>query len=302
MSKPNWVTDEAFAKYKDFLSSISSDDEINEDTTRLRFIDSILFDVLRWDKNAVITEQYVRDEGFADYVFTIKGIRSLVLEAKRKGASFTLPGQAYPDRAVPFEMIASVCKDAHSAMQQAIPYANSLGARYTAISNGYQWLLMLTHVEGATLVERNVLVFESLEAIEAKFQLFWRTFAPLPLSLNVPYELLIDLRRLPAPAKLAASIPRYPDPRTPEDLRNKHAPAIQTIWDEINNSEQSPVFFDECYVPPRGHEKNKGVAIELLIHRRQSDSQALEHIPPENVTHVIAGYQPEKPVVLLAAR
>ncbi|MCK4625722.1 MAG: hypothetical protein KAV00_10455, partial [Phycisphaerae bacterium] len=299
MNNTTWVTDDAFAKYRQFLDTVGPEPTINEDTTRLRYIDSILFDILRWDKTIVTTEQYVRDEGYADYVFTIQGTRSLVLEAKKAGTSFVLPNQKYPERAVPFNMIADLCKEAHAAMQQAVPYANSLGARYTAISNGHQWLLMLTHVEGATLAERNVVVFESFEAIRQKFQFFWNSFAPLPLSLNLPYELLVDLRRQPAPAKLAASIPRYPNPRTAKDLRNKHASAIQTIWDEINNNEQAAFFFEECYVPPRGHERNKGVAVELLVHRRQSDSQSLEHIPPANITHVIADYQPEKPVVLL---
>ena len=43
----------------------------NESTTRLRAVDTILFDVLSWDKAAVETEKYCRSEGYADYVFTI---------------------------------------------------------------------------------------------------------------------------------------------------------------------------------------------------------------------------------------
>ena len=273
--------------------------ELNEDTTRLRLIDSILFDVLRWDKNVVTTESYVRDAGYADYVFNVRGIRSLVLEAKKVGASFVLPDQNYPDRAVPFALIAELCKEARAAMHQAVNYANTLGARYTAISNGRQFLLMLTHVEGASVLERNVLVFESLQAIKIRFPLFWNSLSPLSIALNMPYSLLADMHKQPAPAKLSASIPVYPKPRTAEDLRNKHASSIQTVWDEINSNERTIAFFDECYVPPRGHARNEGVAIELLTHRRNSDSRALEHISAENVTHVIEEYQPEKPVVLL---
>jgi hypothetical protein len=196
-------------------------------------------------------------------------------------------------------MIAELCADAHAAMQQAVRYANSLGARYTAISNGRQWLLMLTHVEGVRLTERNVLVFESLHGIKSKFPLFWETFAPVAIRLNEPYGLLVDLRKQPSPAKLSASIGGYPAPRTEEELRNKHATSIQMVWDEINNNERTPAFFSECYVPPRGHKKNQGIAMELLARREESDSRALEHIPVENVTHIIADYPPEKPVVLL---
>lgn len=299
MADSTWITDDAFAQYEKFLANLQTDSELNEDTTRLRIIDSILFDVMHWDKNVVTTEKYIRDAGFADYVFFAKGMRSLVLEAKKVGTSFVLPEKDYPERAVPFSMIAQLCKDAHTAMEQAVTYANSLGARYTAISNGRQWLLMLTHVEGAQLAERNVLVFESFDAIKTKFPLFWNSFAPIGIRLNEPYGLLVDLRKQPAPAKLSASVARYPDPRTAEDLRNKHATSIQMVWDEINNNESTPAFFDECYVPPRGHDKNQLVAKELLSRRWESDSRALEHVPAENVTHIIADYPPEKPVVLV---
>lgn len=71
------------------------------------------------------------------------------------------------------------------------------------------------------------------------------------------------------------------------------------VWDEINNNERKPIFFEECYVPPRGHEKNQGIALEILSHRHESDTRSFEHIPPDNITHVIADYSTEKPVVLL---
>lgn len=293
------ISDEAFAAYEKFLVNGGADLKLNEDTTRLRLINSILFDVLNWDRNAVTTEKYVRDAGYADYVFIVRGERSLILEAKRAGTTFVLPDNDYPDHAVPFTMICNLCKDAHAAMQQAVTYASGLGARYTVISNGHQWLLMLTYVEGVLLAERKVLVFESLEAIKARFSAFWKSFAPISVAANEPYGQLVDLRKQPAPAKLSAAIARYPVQRAPDEVRNTHAAAIQTVWDEINNNDDTSAFFHECYVAPRGHDKNRGVAIELLTHRRESDSRALEHIPAGDVTHVIGDYSPEKPVVLL---
>lgn len=222
-----WISDDAYSEYANFLAGISYDADLNEDTTRLRLIDSILFDVLKWDKNQVTTEEYIQHTGYVDYLFRIQGMCSLVLEAKKEGASFVLPKQQYPERPVPFAMISRFCKDAHGAMQQAVTYANSCGARYSAISNGYQWLLMLTHVEGEILVNRNVVVFESLNAIKEKFPLFWNSFAPISIKLNEPHGMLVDLRKQPAPSKLSTSIDRYPMPRTTEEIRNKHATLIQ---------------------------------------------------------------------------
>lgn len=300
MSDQGWLIDDSFEAYTKFKDSAPVDTSLNEDTTRLRLIDTVLFDVLRWDRNQVNTEEYVRNTGFADYVFHTRGGRSLVLEAKRVGTTFAFSGQSYPDRAVPFTLIAEQCRDAYEAMLQAVQYANSLGIRYTAISNGRQWLLMLTHVEGRLLKERKVLVFESLDAIRERFPLFWGTFSPVSISTNKPYGLLVDIRTQPAPAKLSASIPNYPVPRTSAELRNKHATSLQYVWDEINNAEGTRSFFDECYVPPLSHEKNQNLAKALLVHRSQADAQVFEQIPASTATgELFSAQQPEKPIVLL---
>jgi predicted type IV restriction endonuclease len=260
MPSDGWISDDAYAAYTKWLEDVHADPALNEDTTRVRLIDAILFDVLKWDRNFVETEPHVKNKGYADYIFHTKGGRTLVLEAKASGSAFVLPDhEGYPDRAVSFKYISEQCPDAHKAMQQAVTYANSVGARYTVISNGHQWILMLTSVEGALLDDRNVIVFQSLHAIKIRFKLFWDCFSPLMIQVNKPYALLVDIRRQPAPAKLSSTIAQYPVRREDSDIRNQHATSIQYIWDEVNNNEGTETFFEECYVPPVGHEKNRGL-------------------------------------------
>ena len=61
--------------YSDFvarrteLAQLSPD--ANEATTRLRSIDTLLFEVLDWEKEEVEAEKYCRVEGYADYVCTV---------------------------------------------------------------------------------------------------------------------------------------------------------------------------------------------------------------------------------------
>jgi len=62
----------------------------NEATTRLRIINTILFDILNWDKTQIETEKYCRQEGYADYVFHINNNPYLVLEAKKTGTSYRI--------------------------------------------------------------------------------------------------------------------------------------------------------------------------------------------------------------------
>lgn len=303
--KGSWITDDAYATYVSWMGSVDSSADLNEDTTRMRLIDTILFNHLRWDRNFVDTEPYLQNIGYADYIFTTKSGRTLVLEAKKSGSTFSLQSSApYPGRGVPFSLIADKCPEAHKAMQQAVNYANSNGARYTAISNGHQWLLMLTAVEGLLLKERNVIVFESLEAIRDRFPLFWDCFAPLSLQVNKPHGLLLDVRRQPPPAKLAKTIPNYPVQREDADIRNQHATGLQYLWDEITNSEGTETFFEKCYVPPAGHEKNRSLAIELLSDRAADDAATYERSDAADLAVDVDGFlkevaRPERPVVLL---
>ena len=70
MSAHGWMAEDAFAaleRNRLLLETIGTAN--NEDTTRLRAIDTILFDVLRWDKALTETEKYVRAQGYADYVY-----------------------------------------------------------------------------------------------------------------------------------------------------------------------------------------------------------------------------------------
>ncbi len=76
------LVDAAFARFKRHRETIQDIVDANEDTTRLRAIDTILFDVLGWKKAQVETERHVRATGFADYFFETEYAHSLVLEAK----------------------------------------------------------------------------------------------------------------------------------------------------------------------------------------------------------------------------
>ncbi|WP_337174720.1 hypothetical protein [Paludisphaera sp.] len=86
-----WEIDKGFDNLLANEAIIRGAEEANEDTTRMRAIDTLLFDVLGWDKNKVETEKYCRLQGYADYVFKRDSMTPLVLEAKKNGETFLLP-------------------------------------------------------------------------------------------------------------------------------------------------------------------------------------------------------------------
>jgi hypothetical protein len=114
------------------------------------------------------------------------------------------------------ELLASLKPDADrneaaSALTRAQNYANQRGARYAAISNGYQWLLSMTFVPNQPTEDSLVHVLGSLGAIHSrKFREFFLCFSPMAIRTNLPSEMLVDSRRAPAPAKLSTTINGYP--------------------------------------------------------------------------------------------
>ncbi|WP_145304155.1 hypothetical protein [Planctopirus ephydatiae] len=270
-----WLADDAHRTLQQLCDALilNINDDINEATTRLRFIDQILFNVLQWHVNDVETERHVRNVGYLDYEFG-RPKCSLVLEAKREGKMFVLPGRAYPSEPVPFGLIASECKEAAEALTQVQNYANQRGARYSAITNGHQWLLSMTFVPDQQVDERLVYVFESIEAIRTrKFRMFFECFSPMAIRSNLPTQLLLDTRRAPAPAKLSTKINGYPIAADRNVLSHAVGSVLQLIWDAVDSDQDNELFLRHCYIPSKPSEDMLRTAHTLLTQRALTDER-----------------------------
>jgi len=264
-----WLAADAYEVFKQKRSLLEASADINEATTRLRVIDTILFDVLRWDKLEVSAEQHAPEKGFADYYMASA---STVVEAKKEGVYFVLPDKKFPEEPIPFGLLSKESKDAVGALGQAQSYAQILGARYSAITNGSQWLLAMTFVANQRLEQRSVFVFESIQAIEDKFRTFFETFSPTALRANLPSQRLLDTRRAPAPPKLSSHIVGYPLPAERNKLVNTLRPVLQLVWDEMSADPDNLVFLEHCYIIPEPSEDMFRVAKELLEGRAVTDA------------------------------
>lgn len=273
----------------------------NESITRLRAIDTILFDILSWDKGLVETEKYCRAEGYADYVFILNENPCLVLEAKRSGIDFVLPDRSFEDRPYAFGLLAKECPQAMNALTQAIGYAATLGARYVAISNGHQWLFSLTFVQGQALEKRLVYVFESLEAISSHFLKFYSCFSKKGIQKNTVSRDLLDTLKLPPPAKLSSSIPGYPLPASRNIFQNEVSYILDYVWQIMSQEEGTIEFVENCYVNPISHEDILALVREL-IEKRENEDDILRQYQIESIEklpHEIAHLPAERPFVVL---
>lgn len=273
----------------------------NESTTRMRAIDTVLFDVLAWDKRDVETERYCRAEGYADYVFSTKNIPAFVLEAKKSGIDFVLPDRVFENRPYVFGLFAKECSAAAKALQQSIGYAATLGARYVGISNGHQWLLAMTFVQDQPLDARLVYIFESFDAILERFSNFWSCFSPQGVEQNSASKYLIDNLKLPAPPKLSSFVPGYPIPATRNVFQNELSYILDYVWQVMSEDEGSLTFVQNCYVNPGSHEDILALVREL-IQKRKNEDEILQKYDIESIDtlpHKLAHLPSERPFVIL---
>lgn len=297
----HWNADyayEQFLKHRDLIEAAKG---TNEATTRLRAINTMLFDVLGWEPKAVDAETHVRAEGFADYVLRHGGTSIGVIEAKRDGETFVLGNTKFRAEPVGFALLAKESKVAREAMIQSAGYAAALGTRYVAITNGHQYVITLAFVPGVQIEHRSVMVFEGLEAIDSRFRLFFECLSPEGVQANNLAAKLLESRRAPAPTKLSASIQGYPRPADRNILANEIGWVLSTVWDKANENDADDDFLKRCYVVPEATKGTLAQAKEIIEHRAQVDRSAVvaEVHPQSDAIGLVAAPRPEKPIIVL---
>ena len=224
----------------------------------------------------------------------------MIIEAKRSDTTFVVPQGRYSDKPVSFALLAKECPDAEKAMHQALGYAAGLGARLIAITNGHQWLLTLTFVHNQCLTDRSVFVFESYEAIEERFRLFFDAFGPTGVESNECLHLLSAERHMPPPPKLSQRIHNYPAPADRNQIANELSAVLGAVWEEAKHDENQLYFLQECYVDPEASTSGMALAEELIGQRLSTDQRLfVESIDSNNAACLLHGESPEKPIVVV---
>lgn len=135
----------AFDEVADFVGSRDLF-RANEAQTRYDVIDRLIRDVLGWSHGSVNVEVRAGEDKdqIIDYTLTL-GDDVIVVEAKRVGASFPTP-----TRRRQLSLSGSVLGqgEVSKAIAQASGYAEGVGARAIAVTNGRCWVLYTTETDG----------------------------------------------------------------------------------------------------------------------------------------------------------
>lgn len=147
--------------------------DANEAETRIKVIDEMLRSVLGWTLDDIRVEERTSEDGtttFADYLICVASC-SLVVEAKRAGASFLLPSGR---QSLKLGGVLSA-GEVGEAIRQARDYCRRLNSVPFAIAtNGSAWVLFpAVRQDRVSFEDSYARVFVSLQDIKERFVEFW---------------------------------------------------------------------------------------------------------------------------------
>lgn len=135
----------------------------NEAETRLKLIDHILFDILKWTHDDVQIEERISDDGtnkFADYVVRTANT-ALVIEAKRVGVIFSELSSRRREN-LRGRIVSGLTG---ASIRQARDYAVALGIPFAAVTNGAQWIVFPAHrVDQVKFSDSSCIIFNSIDS------------------------------------------------------------------------------------------------------------------------------------------
>ena len=147
----------------------------NEADTRLKVIDRILTDVLRWPLAQIKPETHTTS-GYADYLLISPEGRALcVVEAKREGA--VLVDTVASTRLV-CGFDSRFIRPAQDGISQAKAYASSTGSTFAILTNGRSWLFYRpVRSDGLAPQRGKIIVYPTFQTIFDNFAEFYELAA-----------------------------------------------------------------------------------------------------------------------------
>ena len=292
--------DAAFTRYQKLCTTIRKikTSIVTEADTRLKVIDPMLTDILGYPHTEIRAEDYAAGD-FIDYKVMVGGFARLIVEAKRDSRIFDLvnrgTGKFYKLRGPVFH--SSTVKE---GIDQAVRYCGVKNAELACVTNGQQWIVFRGNRlgDGRDTYEGGAFVFDSIEAVEKNFALFYDLLA---------YEAVSEFRYRPffqEEEGLPVRAVGFRKPiRSPESKKVIAAGALTSDLDRVMNSffqrlsgDSDPNLLANCFVPTgdSDHADQRLVRIseELVGKVRSINSESAEKLT-EVVSRIKATKQNE---------
>ena len=218
----------------------------NEATTRLQFIDGLLFDCLGWDKSECVAEDNFEGT-YADYSLGTPH-KHLIVEAKKEDIYFEVPA-GVNDLTFRIQRFKEDAPDVYKAIKQAMGYCQSRGVPFGAVCNGHQLVAFLaSRTDGIPPIEGRALVFGSPQHMVEHFLELWNCLSRAGVTSRGLPVLLQETGERPPPDKLSLRIPKYPRFQMRNSLQTKLQVFGDLIIEDVGKlPENQEGFLKECY-------------------------------------------------------
>jgi len=154
-----------------------ADTLFTEYDTRIKIIDTMLIEVLGWQKADIFTEEQA-GKGFLDYKVSIDGLAKAIVEAKRDARAFDLTNR---DCGGAYKLSGPVFQNANvqEGIAQAVHYSAYKGTELACVRNGREWVVFRSNRigDGVDTLEGKAFVFPSLQCVRDQFVLFYDLLA-----------------------------------------------------------------------------------------------------------------------------
>jgi GTPase SAR1 family protein len=224
----------------------------NEATTRLQFIDRLLFDCLGWSSEEAELEDH-QDGEYADYVLDRRA-RVLVVEAKKEGATFQLPPGLAPRSQL--KALFNLGGEISNALEQVEHYAQARGTPYAAICNGHQLVAFVaSRQDGLAPRSGRAIVFDGPDAMVDRFSDLWQALARAGVETRRMTAMLSASSSV-APPRLSESIVDYPGTAAAGE-RQLMLGTLSSLFlpDYVRDDQDETRFLEECYSPPGAYSR-----------------------------------------------
>ncbi|MGE0454393.1 MAG: hypothetical protein AB7O37_16200 [Vicinamibacteria bacterium] len=246
MKTPDDALDALRTIAEEFATFCAQRGAASEADTRAKVIDRVLTEVLGWPEEQLSREDRCAG-GFSDYQLRLHNRPFVVVEAKKEGASFTLPiGNDH--RALKLNGVLSTDASIRAAIDQVWEYCVNVGSRYAVATNGYSWITFRAIREDLPWREGVARVFHGLDTIQERFVEFWNLLAYSAIASGALDTEFGSSHRIDR--RLGRVLDELFNADLPLQRNRLHAqihPIIKSFFEDIAEQDQ-PEILQSCYV------------------------------------------------------
>lgn len=263
----------------------------NEAETRFKIIDRLFRECLDWEFSDISVEENYNGK-YTDYIFSAPN-KSLIVEAKKEGAYFEIPTGNRDKKSI--KSLISGNTDLRKAMEQVADYCKERGIEFAVVCNGHQLIAFVgSRNDGVAPFDADAFVFDSLDEIKDKFNLFWNILSKKAIEDRTMFKKLANKEEFLSFNKISKLIPNYPGSRIRNDIQLELDNLSSIIFEDIELEEDSKAaFLKECYCSSGALSQYSMLSKQILENKYANMFEGCKDIPTIKPANTKKGVAPE---------